>query len=231
MITRWIHFEELGGDPWILPIYAAVNVAVDQGRCAKLPNATYALGLHVATRLNLLPHVVNRLNLSCIAVYEKIKAYDEWHVFSTDRDGYAFRLDPSAKYLLIADINSFLFEVNACADLISEFAQALYKQVGRPAEKEQIINDIKGAYRQANLDPRWFALLDGNRNFVAHNGTPYIAVDITNPEKPALLVMKNNVVAFDDPTTFFTIADLQMISTGFTQTNTLLQQLLIGLFR
>ena len=231
MVTRWIHFEELGGDPWILPIYAAVNLAVDQGRCVSLPDATYTLGIHVATRLNLLPHVVTRLNASCDSVYEKIKAHDERDVFSAEMDGYAFRLDLSIKYLLIADINSFLFEVNACAELITGFAQALYRHVGRPAEKENILKDIDGAYKKANLNPKWFALLDANRNFVAHNGTPYVAVDISNPDSPALLVMKDNIVAFDDPDTFFTIADLQMISTGFTQTKTLLQELLIGVFR
>jgi len=231
MIMRWIHFEELGGDPWILPIYAAVNSAVDQGRCQRLPATTSSLGLHVATRLNLLPHVVKRLSASCLSVYQKIKAHDEGHVFSRGKVGYAFRLDPTIKYLLIADINSFLFEVNACAELIIEFAQALYMHVGRPADKERILKDLKGAYKQADLSPRWFALLDNNRNFIAHNGTPYIAVDISNPDSPALLVMKENVVNFDDPDTFISIADLQMISTGFTQTNALLQQLLIDVFR
>ena len=73
--------------------------------------------------------------MSCLSVYEKIKAHDEGHVFSAEKDGYAFRLDHSIKYLLIADINSFLFEVNACAELITEFAQALYRHVGRPGRK------------------------------------------------------------------------------------------------
>ena len=100
-----------------------------------------------------------------------------------------------------------------------------------PAEKAHILKDINGAYGQANLNPKWFALLDANRNFVAHNGTPNVAVDISNPDSPALLIMKDNVVAFDDLDTFYTLADIQLISTGFTQTNTLLQQLLIGVFR
>jgi len=231
MITRWIHLEELGGDPWILPIYAAVNSAVAQGRHQRLPSTTYSLGLHVATRLNLLPHVVARLNESCLSVYEKIKAHDEGHVFSAGKNGYAFRLDPTTKYLLIADVNSFLFEVNACAELITEFGQALYGHVGRPSDKESILKDIKVTYKHAGLSPRWFALLDANRNFIAHNGTPYIAVDISSPDSPTLLVMKDNVVTFDNPDTFISIADLQMISTGFTQTNALLQNLLIDLFR
>lgn len=230
-ITQWIHFEELGGDPWILPIYAAANAAVEKKKYAGLSPATHALGLHVSTRLNVVPRVIARLNLNCGLVYDKVKEHEPVHIFDAGTDGYGFRLDPGLKYLVIADINSFLFEVNACADLITEFAQALYNHVGRPSEKEDVLKHIKGAYKQAMIDPKWFTLLDANRNFVAHNGTPYIAVDITTPERPALLIMKDNIVAFNDPDTFFTIADLQLISTGFTQTNALLQQLLIGLFK
>jgi hypothetical protein len=230
MITHWIHFEELAGDPWILPIYAAVNTAVDQGRYKRLPAKTYSLGQHVTTRLNLLPHVVARLNESCLSVYEKIKIHDEGHIFSGDKDGYVFRLDSTVKYLLIADINSLLFEANACTELIIEFAQALYLHVGRPSSKENILKDIKRAYMHVNLSPRWFMLLDSNRNFIAHNGTPYIAVDVSNPDYPTLLVMKDNVKNFDNPETFISMNDIQMISTGFTKTNVLLQRLLIDLF-
>ena len=194
----------MGGDPWVLPIYTAANAAAAQGRGPTLPPSTNALGLHVATRLNVLPRVVARLNQDCCAVYEKIKDHKPEHIFTTGKDGYGFRLDADLKYLLIADIHSFLFEINACADLFTEFAQALYRHVGRSAEKEDVLKDIKGA-----SGPRWFALLDANRNFVAHNGTAYIAVDISIPEHPGLLIMKDNVVAFDNPDTFFTIADVQ----------------------
>jgi hypothetical protein len=230
MIMRWIHLEELGGDPWVLQIYAAINSAVNQGRIQKPPATTYSLGLHVATRMNLLPHVVARLNESCLALYEKIKTHDEGHIFSHEREGYAFRLDTTIKYRLIADINSLLFEFNACADLILEFVQKLYEHVGRPSDKASIIKEIKGAYKQAKISSSWFTLLDTNRNFIAHNGTPYVAVDVSNPDRPALLVMKDNVLTFDDPDTFISIDDLNMISTGFSQSNELLKSLLIDLF-
>ena len=230
MITHWIHLEELAGDPWILQIYAAINSAVEQGRIPKPPATTYSLGLHVATRLNLLPHVVARLNESCIALYEKIKTHDEGHVFSHEREGYAFRLDTTIKYRLIADINSLLFEFNACAELIIEFAQKLYEHASRPSDKASIIKEIKGAYKEAKISSRWFMLLDINRNFIAHNGTPYVAVDVSNPDRPALLVMKGNVLNFDDPDTFISIDDLNMISTGFSQSNDLLKSLLRNLF-
>jgi hypothetical protein len=62
MITRWLHITELGGDPWVLPIWNAANEAVKAGRVMPLPADVYRLGLHVSTRLNILPGVVQRVN-------------------------------------------------------------------------------------------------------------------------------------------------------------------------
>ena len=231
MVAQWLHFEELQGDPWVLPIYAAANTAVEKQKCLPLAQAIISLGGHVAARLNVLPRVVSRLNSNCQAVYENIKTHEPDNVFSSGKEGYAFRLDHDLKYSLIADVNSFLFEVNACSELITDFSQTLYSHLGRPATKEDVLKDIRNAYKQTTINPKWFSLLDANRNFVAHNGTPYIAVDVSTPDHPELLIMKDNVIAFDNPLTFFTISDLNLISGGFTQTNVLLQKLLIDLFK
>jgi hypothetical protein len=231
MVARWLHFEELGGDPWVLPIYTAASTAVGKKKCPPLSQETISLGRHVATRLNVLPRVINRLNSNCQAIYENIKTHKPEHVFSDEKEGYTFRLDHDLKYSLIADINSFLFEVNSCSELITEFSQTLYSHLDLPATKEDILKNIKTAYKQAKIDEKWFALLDKNRNFVAHHGTPYIAVDISTQDHPELLIMKDSIVAFDNPDTFLTISDLNLISGGFTQTNALLQKLLIDLFK
>ena len=231
MITKWIHFDELGGDPWVLPIYAAANKAEKEGKYPALSATANSLGLHIATRLNVLPRVIRRLNTNCLDVYEKIKEHKPENIFTNGQAAYTFALDSDLKYTLIGDIDSFLFEVNACAELITEFAQALYNHVGRPATKEAVLADIQAAYKNAGIAQNWFKLLDDNRNFVAHNGTPYIAVDISEVEKPILLIMKDNVVSFDDPDKYFPISDLQLIADGFEKTKLLLQALLIGLFK
>ena len=53
-ITRWLHIQELGSDPWVLRIYTAWNRAVAQGRVAPQPPAIIEAGLAITTRLNLL---------------------------------------------------------------------------------------------------------------------------------------------------------------------------------
>jgi hypothetical protein len=58
MITKWLHLTELGGDPWALPIWAAVNEAVKSGKVPALSDQVYRLGLHLSIRLNILPRVV-----------------------------------------------------------------------------------------------------------------------------------------------------------------------------
>lgn len=60
MITRWVHLQELGSVGWVLPIYTAIRLATEAGRCAELPSRLSECGLHLTTRLNLLELVRRR---------------------------------------------------------------------------------------------------------------------------------------------------------------------------
>ncbi len=58
MVTKWLHLEELGGDPWVLPIWSAFAAE----KVPPLPKELGELGIHASTRLNLLPRIIARLN-------------------------------------------------------------------------------------------------------------------------------------------------------------------------
>ena len=61
MITKWLHLNEMGGDPWVLPIWGAVNEAIKAKKVPTISKDLSELGLHVSIRLNVLPRVVRRL--------------------------------------------------------------------------------------------------------------------------------------------------------------------------
>ena len=76
--------------------------------------------------------------------------------------------------------------------------------VGRP-----IAGKVTDALREAlgNESDPWFQWLDRQRNVVAHNGTPYLAIDLTDG-KIELLIMKENLINFADSRRFFRFPEL-----------------------
>jgi hypothetical protein len=124
-------------------------------------------------------------------------------VFTDAALGVALRVDSDLKYRLIADIDAFLFEVNSCADLMRKLFQFLHAHAGAPIADDKLTSALKDTLSQRGVDASWFRLLDRNRNFVAHGGTPYLAIDISDDAKWDLLIMKENLLKFDEPESFF----------------------------
>ena len=227
MVTRWLHLDELGGDPWVLPIWAAANAAAQNGRCTPFPTAVFALGPFISIKLNVIARVVARVNEGSQELYRAAQGHDQSHVFTAGHQGYAFRVNNDLKYGLISDIDAFLFEVNSCAELIKDLVKGIFTHLGMPASDDEVRGAIRSAHATRRLAMRWFGLLDKNRNFVAHNGACYIAIDISDPARWELLVMKDNLIEFNDPAKFFTLSDLYSIAQGFVSAKGVLQEMLI----
>jgi hypothetical protein len=119
MITKWLHLTELGGDPWALPIWAAVNEAVKSGKVPALSDQVYRLGLHLSIRLNILPRVVQKVNSGTSLLLEATKAHGPEYVFTESEEGYAYPVDHDLKYSLLADIDALLFELNSACELMT----------------------------------------------------------------------------------------------------------------
>jgi len=146
---------------------------------------------------------------------------------------YAFPSDDTRKYELLLDIDSLLFEVNAAADLIRSFFVLLHKHVGRPIAKKAVGKKLQEILAAAGQDTRWFRQLDNHRNFFIHNGTPYIAVDLTRTDDDIydLLIMKETLRDFRDTAKFLRLSDLGLIVRRFATMKPALQEHLIGLFK
>lgn len=229
-ITEWLCFSELGGDFWVLPILTAAQDACDSKKINPLPKKAHALGSHISTRLNMFPHIINKINIGCDKLYPKIKEVDPKYIFSSTKEGYGLSIDNNLKYNLIIDIDSLLFELNACCDFMKEFLEILYNHVGKTIKDAgSTIKKILQAYGQS-ID--WFIDLDTHRNFLLHEGTAYIAIDISNaPQKYDLIIMKENLKTFTDTRKFFLLTELSHIVQSFEKGKVALQKELILLFK
>lgn len=232
MITKWLHLNELGGDPWVLPIWTAVNEAVKSRKTRPLSSEVYRAGLHVSIRLNILPRVVERVNDNTLLLYKKIREHGPEHVFTQAREAYAFSVDDDLKYSLVADIDALLFELNSACDLMKRFFGLLYVHVGRPIPQKQLGKAIHRVLTGDTQNGKWFLSLDKHRNFFTHEGAPHIAVDLSGePGTLDLLIMKENVKTFANPDTFVSLSEVNRIVQGFVSAKRRLQDHLVSLFR
>lgn len=230
MVSKWLHIRELGGDPWILPIWTAVNSAVTDGRVSDLTLEIRQLGGYISIRLNMLPRIIKRINRQCEQLYEKIEGRKPEHEFSESNPGVAFEIDYDLKYNLIVDINALLYELNSCCDFMTALFEALYKHAGKPIKINSAGLLIKKVLKDAGHNPDWFAILDDHRNFFTHTGAPNIAVDLTKAASYDLLIMKENLFEFSDTSKFFRLSDLNDIVQGFVAAKPIIQRHLIGLY-
>ncbi len=138
MIKKWLHIEELYGDPWVLPIWSSVNDAVQIGKITHMPFEVCELGVYISTRLNILPQIVKRINVEVIELFKLAKSHEESHVFTTTSEGYALRIDNDLKYRIICDLYSLLFEINSVCELMSKFFESIYSHAGKPLRNKMV---------------------------------------------------------------------------------------------
>jgi hypothetical protein len=234
MITKWIHINDLGGDPWVKPILSARNDAIKKGKLPEPLKGFGELPLYIITRLTMLPHIFHRLNTEARELHSFIvKSHKPEHIFTNSADGYVLDIDEDLKYKLLIDIDSFLFEVNTCTELIKELFSIVCCEVGKEIPQEKLGKAIQKILAGKGQDTNWFKLLDEHRNFFMHTGTPYLAVDISNEATEAwdLIIMKENLTRFDDATKFMMYADLRKIDRGFKMGKSAIQEHLIKLYQ
>lgn len=228
-IRQWLYLEELGSDQCVLPIYAAWNQAVTENRVAERTDAITEAGLHITTRLNLVRRIGHRLGKNLAALMNNIAEHiTEDHLCTLEHEGIAVRVDNELKYLVIADLHSVVSEFDACIDSMKDFMHALHDHVKRPLTVKQRIRMINSWMHEKGIDPSWFKKLAGCRNFVAHEGAFYLAIDTTERQWD-LLMVKKNVKKFDDPKTYVRFSSVEEIMTGFMACRAELQAHLVTL--
>jgi len=231
MVEKWIHLNELGGDPWVLPIWTTVHDAIRKGKVKEIPAELSEQGVYISVRLNFLPRIVSRINTEVMSLVEAVKTHKPEHQFSEKCEGVAFAIDDNLKYQLLIDIDSLLFELNSLCEMMRQFFEQLHALAGTSMPKENPGLSIKSVLDKANQDSSWFVALDNHRNFFLHNGAPYVAVDISPSLKGVdILIMKENIKSFGDESKFLRLSDINTIVKGFSASKPVIQTYLRGLF-
>ncbi|MDD5451747.1 MAG: hypothetical protein PHT49_07645 [Desulfovibrionales bacterium] len=231
MINKWLHINEMGGDPWVLPIWNAVIEATKAGKIDPVPKEISELGLYISTRLNILPRIVSRLNTEGKELFLASEHHETKYESAVGKQGYVFTIDDNLKYNLLADIDSILFELNSVCELMSTLFEKLYSHAGKYIKKNRVGFEIRKVIENAGQKADWFQNLDAHRNFFIHEGSPYIAIDISKGSgKYDLIIMKQNLKSFNDPETFIVLSELDQIVRGFALAKPIIQKALISLF-
>jgi len=229
-ISEWIHINEIGGDPWILPIWGAVQGAERAGKIKKLPQKIYELGMHISIRLNMLPKVFQRINTEYFKLCENLKNVGSKNRSTRNKNGYAYEIDNNLKYEILIDIDALLFELNSCCELMCKLIVDLYKHADKHIMQTPGVF-IKELLKKSNSQIDWFVDLHRHRNFFIHEGAPYIAIDISNRANNDLIIMKENLKTFDDPDKFLLLSEVNIIIQGFINSKPVIQKNLIDLFK
>ena len=233
MPEKWIHINTKVGDPWILPIWSAVNDAEMSGKSSPISKEVKSqLGLSISTRLDMLPRIVHRINEEVNEVYKTTKAHKIEHVYTAQKEGYVFDIEENLKFNLLIDIDSLLFELNSVCELMTNLFFVLYTHIGRTIKKKEVGMIIKSIIEDAGKSSGWFIELDNHRNFFMHEGAPYFAVDVSKgPGKYDLLIMKENIKVFDDHSKFIKLSEVNSIVKGFSFAKPIIQKHLIELYK
>ena len=228
-LKLWVHLSELGGDSWILPVWAAVNAAVSAGRAKQLTQRLKELGGHISLRLNFIPQVVQRINEGTTALNSAVAARPSGHEFSPSKQAYALQIDRKLKYRLLIDIDSLLFELNSLYELWCELFKALHVHASKNMPLQTANESIRHIITASGGDSSWLDVLDRDRNYFMHRGAPYVAVDVTRKNYD-LLFLRNNVADLSATNDFVRLSELDSMIQGFRKTKPLIRDYLVGLY-
>jgi hypothetical protein len=225
-ISKWLQLNEAGNPAWVLPIWTAVN---QSGR-GDIDTMTGRFGYFASLKMRMIRRQVDRLNEEAVQLFQQAKQHEERHICTPQHPmGHAFRVDDEVKYRLMLDNDLLLFEIDSCSELMRKFLSGIYRHLGIPHEPKKMGKEMERILRQKGHDPQWFVILDKERNFFAHEGAPYHAIDISK-ERFGLIIMKDNLKVFDAPEKFITLVEVNAVIKGFFEAAELIKEHILDLY-
>lgn len=230
-VTQWLHRDQEFRDTWMMPILSALHAAAKSGALPEPPKSLGELSLYVSTRFGMLQRLASRIRTGTTDLFKFAQeSRGPTHVFSPGKPAYALtHLDQVLLYDLLIDLDAVLFEMNALTDLFRELLVLIHQHIGAPVLKD-VGRELKRILSQTGGDTRWFSELDRHRNFFAHNGSPFIAIDVSG-DPWDLLIMRRNLKEFNDPKDYLRLSDLHDILLGFATARGVLQEHILLLLR
>lgn len=210
---KHINIDYRTGAYFFLRMWTHIDNAARQGRIkpfkGKPRKDLGEIALAIDVKLKLLAIVINRMNKNILKLYEQIRERDK------SKDKYAMPVPDEITYTLITDIDSFLFEMSSCLELLDNYAKKVLRKVcGKKIPKKFYIDSVL----QEHGKGKWPELLQKTRNHFVHQAAPWIAVCVDKEPSYDLLIMKQNLHDFNDTDQFLRLTDLNKISKKFTKT-------------
>jgi hypothetical protein len=213
----------------VLPIWTAANAAIKAGRSKSLTKRMSELGVHISTRLNLVPRVIQRINEGTAAVNAAVAARPTGHEFSPDTQAYALRIDKNLKFRLLLDIDSLLFEMNSLYELWCEFFKALHIHAAKKMPAKTANEAIRQVVANGGGSTSWIDELDRERNYFMHRGAPYLAIDVSGA-KYDLLFLRSNVIDLNVSNDYVRLSELDSMVRGFREAKPIVGDYLAALY-
>jgi hypothetical protein len=187
------------------------------------------LGFAITTRMHMLGLCIRRLNTQVSKLRDEV-ASDPIQREDSLSAGTAFALkDQQLPYELLLDMDSFLFETRSLYEIMGSFLAELFRTL---FDRNLMESDVKSILEAADIDTRWVDELRRNRILFFHKTAPWIAVRVEGEDTncdPVLL--KRQVITFDDPDTFVEFAGLREIYDGFINSITELHRFILEQIR
>jgi len=72
--------------------------------------------------------LIRRLYQECDDLYKQARRHEERHVFTPDLIGkaHALKVNDELKYWIMIDLDSLLFEIDSCCELVMKFLLEVY---------------------------------------------------------------------------------------------------------
>jgi len=232
MVKQWVHIKDIYSNYWVDEIWTAFDKGVAKGNFPPKTKEISELALHISTRLEMIPWIVERVKSNLKSIGEVTKNIEAEHISTPDKMGFAFDLDREITYKFLIDFDTFMFEIDSCCELIITFIRLIYGHVGQQVSKRQIEETLKENIQKAEGDSSWFESFQSWRNFSIHKGAPYFAIDLSDSDGASfeLLVTKENLKSFEDDTKYIKVRSLfESIQENFFISINILQRHLIDL--
>jgi len=102
----------------------AINKAVADSRMTDPGQDIDELACHLSTKLDMLPRTETRIRKNCHALKKEVQQRDPCNDYQNGRNGKALNVANDLKYELLIDIDSLIFELKSCCELIEKLLKS-----------------------------------------------------------------------------------------------------------
>jgi hypothetical protein len=212
-----LHIDYVPENGWVLTIMSRLLNSSDPElrkafeRWSETPRVE--LGFAITTRMHMLGLCIRRLNNRVAQLREELKSDIPKVEDALARQSVFTPRDKDLPYELLLDMDSFIFETRSLYEIVGKFLVELLRTLFGRALKEA---DLRSILADNNIDTRWIAELRENRKLFFHETAPWVAVEVEIEKmKFDPILLKRNVITFDDPDSFVSFTQLRDIYDGF----------------